>query len=139
MTETLTPEQYHEELAKTKKGKTNKYRNKRCEYDGHTFDSLAECERYKELKILQATRNIRHLELQPRFGLTMSRIHKTDWASQLICHYVADFAYDEFINGKWVYVVEDVKGGKATQTDVFKLKRKMFEFQYNTKIRIIGG
>ena len=139
-TERMNIAQYRKRVRDIAPGVKNKFGNKPCEYDGHKFDSIAEAERYKELKILQATKNIRDLELQPKFPLTLSRIGKTDWDNTTLGYYVADFSYDEFQRGKgWVHVVEDVKGGKATQTPLFNWKRKHFEFQYQTKIRITGA
>jgi hypothetical protein len=34
----------------------NKYNNKKVEYDGYKFDSIKECTRYKQLKLLERAR-----------------------------------------------------------------------------------
>jgi hypothetical protein len=48
--------------------------------------------------------------------------------------YIADFEYIQ--DGK--YIVEDVKGGSATQTAVFRIKRKMFLARYRDRaLRIV--
>ena len=98
----------------------NKYRNKKVIVDGEEFDSKKEGNRYKELRLLERAGEISNLELQPRFLLQDS--FKKNGRTFRKIEYVADFKYIE--NGKTI--VEDVKG---MQTDVFKLKHKIFETQ----------
>lgn len=107
----------------------NKYRNKKVIVDGKKFDSKKEGDRYKELKLLERAGEISNLELQPRF-LLQDKFKKNGKTYRKI-EYVADFKYIE--NGK--AIVEDVKG---MQTDVFKLKHKIFEKTYpDLELRII--
>lgn len=107
----------------------NKYRNKKVIVDGKKFDSKKEGDRYKELKLLERAGEISNLELQPRF-LLQDKFKKNGKTYRKI-EYVADFKYIE--NGK--KIVEDVKG---IQTDVFKLKHKIFEKVYpDLELRII--
>ncbi len=107
----------------------NKYRNKKVVVDGEEFDSIRESQRYKELKLLERAGKIKNLELQPRF-LLQDSFKKNGRVFREI-EYVADFQYIE--NGKTI--VEDVKG---MQTDVFKLKHKIFEKVYpDLELRII--
>lgn len=107
----------------------NKYRNKKVILDDYVFDSIQESRRYKELKILLKAGKIQNLELQPRFLLQES--FKKNGKTYRKIEYVADFQYTE--NKKTI--VEDVKG---MQTDVFKLKHKLFEKKYpNLELRII--
>lgn len=107
----------------------NKYRNKKVQVDMYVFDSIAESKRYKELKLLERAGEIQDLELQPRF-LLQEAFKKNGKAYRKI-EYIADFKYIE--NGKTV--VEDVKG---MQTDVFKIKHKLFEKKYpDLELRII--
>ena len=61
------------------------------------------------------------MQLQPRFLLQES--FKKNGKTFRKIEYIADFMYEE--DGK--VIVEDVKGMK---TDVFKLKRKLFEYKY---------
>ena len=100
----------------------NKYRNKKVIVDGEEFDSKKEGNRYKELKLLLKAGKISNLELQPRF-LLQDGFKKNGRTFRKI-EYIADFKYIE--NGKTI--VEDVKG---MQTDVFKLKHKIFEKVYS--------
>ena len=44
--------------------------------------------------------------------------------------YTADFQYTEVQFFRDQIIVEDVKGGKATQTELFKVKVKMFKKLY---------
>lgn len=107
----------------------NKYRNKKVVMDNIEFDSRLEANRYIELKLLQRAGKIKSLELQPRF-LLQEGFKKNGKIFRKI-EYIADFKYIE--NGKTI--VEDVKG---MQTDVFKLKHKIFEKVYpDLELRII--
>jgi hypothetical protein len=107
----------------------NKYRNKKVIVDEKEFDSKREGNRYKELKLLERAGEIKDLELQPRFLLQDS--FKKNGRTFRKIEYVADFKYIE--NGK--AIVEDVKG---MQTDVFKLKHKIFEKVYpDLELKII--
>lgn len=107
----------------------NKYRNKKVQVDMYVFDSIAESRRYKELKLLEKAGKIQNLELQPHFLL--QEAFKKNGRTFRKIEYIADFKYIE--NGK--IIVEDVKG---IQTDVFKLKHKLFEKKYSDlELRII--
>ena len=107
----------------------SKYRNKKIQIDRYVFDSIAEGQRYRELTLLEKAGKISNLELQPKF-LLQDSFRKNGKTYRKI-EYVADFQYTE--NGKTI--VEDVKG---IQTDVFKLKHKLFEKKYpDLELRII--
>lgn len=107
----------------------NKYKNKEIIIDNKKFQSIAEGKRYKELKLLLRAKKISNLELQPHF-LLQDRFKKNGKTYRKI-EYIADFKYIE--NGKTI--VEDVKG---IQTDVFKIKHKLFENKYpELELRII--
>lgn len=107
----------------------NKYRNKKVQVDMYVFDSIQESRRYKELKLLERAGKIQNLELQPHF-LLQDSFRKNGKTFRKI-EYIADFKYIE--NGKTI--VEDVKG---IQTEVFKIKHKIFEKIYpELELRII--
>lgn len=99
----------------------NKYKNKKTQVDMYVFDSAREAKRYKELKLLERAGEISNLELQPHFLLQDS--FKKNGRTYRKIEYVADFKYIE----KGKIIVEDVKG---IQTDVFKIKHKLFEKIY---------
>ena len=101
----------------------------KCQGRVHMFDSKAEASRFLELLAMEQAKVIGGLEVHPRFDLRME--------DQKVAAYIPDFSY-------WIKkgigeerIVEDVKGGKATDTPVFKLKMKMFEIQYGIKLTIV--
>lgn len=107
----------------------NKYRNKKIIVDDYIFDSIQESRRYKELKLLLRAGQIKDLELQPHFLLQEG--FKKNGKTYRKIEYIADFKYIE----KGKTKVEDVKG---LQTDVFKIKHKLFEKKYpDLELRII--
>lgn len=100
----------------------NKYRNKKIVIDNIKFDSKLEANRYAELKLLQRAKVISNLRLQVPFVLQEG--FKKNGKSYQAIKYIADFVYEE--NGRTV--VEDTKG---IETDVFKIKHKLFEKKYS--------
>jgi hypothetical protein len=84
--------------------------------DGIRFPSKKEARRYGALKLLLQAGAITELELQPRYTLHGTR-------GEPVCVYVADFRYHDGT----VIVVEDCKG---FLTPLFKLKKKLFEQEY---------
>ena len=100
-----------------------KYRNKKIVIDGIEFDSKKEGNRYRELKILEKAGLIRELELQPAFLLIPA--FKKNGKTYRKTTYIADFKYFDVEKDK--YIIEDTKGFK---TDLYKLKKKLFEYQY---------
>jgi len=114
--------------------KPNKYGAKRTVVDGQTFDSRAEARRWQELVMLRRANKIGDLQRQVRIPLMCH-------GGEVIGHYIPDFVYYELDElGRNVRkVTEDVKGGTATQTALFKWKAKHFAAQYGYEITIIGG
>lgn len=102
----------------------SKFNNKVCEYNGHKFDSKKELNRYLELLILERAKEIRDLELQPRFRIEIK--------GKKICDYYGDFRY--YDNVKKRFIVEDVKG---MRTEVYRLKKKLVEAILGIKIEEI--
>ncbi|WP_053942363.1 DUF1064 domain-containing protein [Kallipyga gabonensis] len=103
----------------------SKYNAKRTKVLGHTFDSKAEANRFLYLKALEQKGEILDLELQPRFPLLDSYVNGEGKRIRPIS-YVADFRYKDAESGE--VVIEDVKG---RETDVYRLKKKLFENKYN--------
>jgi hypothetical protein len=102
----------------------NKYNSKKVTIDGYTFDSAKEARRYSNLVLMQKAGIISGLTLQPAFELQEK--YKKNGRSVREIKYIADFSYLE--NGK--LVIEDVKAADNFKTDVYKLKKKLFEFKY---------
>ena len=130
----------------------NKYRNKKIVYDGITFDSVKEQNRYSQLKLLVRAGRISHLELQKPFELIPAQyeqvptgeiyqrgVHKGEAKTRKICIekavvYIADFAYIE----NDTQIVEDVKGYRdpsSTAYAKYVIKRKLMLHKYGIKIR----
>lgn len=108
--------------AATKKPLKPKYKNKKTIVDGIKFDSKKEAERYKELVLMQEAGEIKGLLLQPVYILQEKFIDNQGIKHKAIT-YKADFSYLKDIKE----IVEDVKG---FETDVFKIKEKLFLKRY---------
>lgn len=100
-----------------------KYHNKNITIDGIKFDSKKEARRYTELKWLEKAKEITDLKLQVPFEL-QPKFNKNGKTYRAI-QYIADFVYFDIKQDK--YIVEDTKGFK---TDVYMLKKKIFEYKY---------
>ena len=107
----------------TAKPRRNKYNAKPVSAFGLTFDSHAEYVRWIELRSLQADGEIIGLMLHPSFELQPAFISANGQRYRAIT-YTADFEYMR----DGVRVIEDVKGGKATQTRDFVLRWKMLAY-----------
>lgn len=101
----------------------NKYGNRKIIVDGIKFDSKLEANRYQELKILKKIGEIKDLDRQVKFELQPS--YKKNGKTIRAIYYIADFVYYDLNKKK--KIVEDTKGFK---TEVYKLKKKLFEFKY---------
>lgn len=119
-----------------KRTSSSKYRNRKVQYDGYKFDSLRECERYKELCLLQDAGDIIKLEVQPKFPLRVAgkdvKIRSERYPNGRKVSYFADFAYYDEAAGK--RIVEDVKGA---DTPMSRLKRALVEAQYGVPVIIV--
>lgn len=115
-----------------KKRKYNNTPTTRITADGTEirFDSKGEASRFDELMILLNAGKIYELKLQPQF--TLQEAYTTPEGVRVrAIRYVADFSYNTG-NG---LVVEDVKGGKATQTRVYKLKKKLMQDRFGITVQ----
>jgi len=102
----------------------SKYNAKPSVYDGYTFASKAEMNRYIELSLLQSTGKIADLELQPKYELVKSFTTHTGEKIRALS-YIAYFRYLDMATNR--IIVEDVKGVK---TEVYKIKRKLLLWKY---------
>ena len=107
--------------------KKSKYGAKKIEIDGIKFDSKRESERYTVLKYLESIGDITDLQLQVPFELQPKYI--MDGKTVRAIKYVADFVYKDK-NGNTV--VEDSKGYRTKE---YLLKKKLFEYKFNLKIK----
>ncbi|MEK4029391.1 DUF1064 domain-containing protein [Pseudobacillus sp. FSL P4-0506] len=100
----------------------SKYGSKKVGVDGIAFDSKAEAKYYEHLKRLQANEQILFFRTQPRY-LLQEAFMKNGVTHRKI-EYVADF---EVHKKDGSIEVIDIKG---VETEVFKIKRKLFEKRY---------
>lgn len=108
--------------------RTSKYNAKKVEIDGIKFDSKAEGEYYLHLKQQVSERQILGFERQKRMLLQEGFSVEGVKGKIRPIFYVVDFIITEN-DGKITYI--DVKG---VETDVFKLKKKLFMKRYNTAL-----
>lgn len=108
----------------------SKYHSKKVIIDGIKFDSKREGEYYQKLKILEKQGLIKDLELQKEYLLQDKFIINGKTRRKIT--YRADFSYVSTEDDK-LHVV-DVKGFK---TELYKLKKKLFEYKYNIEIEEI--
>ena len=109
----------------------NKYYSQKVTYDGHTFDSKKEMQRYYELKLMERAGVISDLKLQVPFELIPSQYINKKCVERGV-NYIADFVYTE--GGKMI--VEDVKGYKKGQAyAIFSVKRKLMLYIHGIRIK----
>jgi Protein of unknown function (DUF1064) len=107
--------------APASKGK-RKYNNQPTPTDAGMADSKAEAERWGELRLLERAGEIAALRFHPRYKLPGGVVFEAD---------------SDYYEGGCL-IVEDVKGGKATQTAAFKMKwRQMAECYPDAVLRIV--
>lgn len=104
------------------KPKKNKYNNIKTTVDGIKFDSKKEADYYCQLKILKRAGEIKDFGLQPRYELQPT--FKKNGTTHRAITYVADFV---IVNNDGTTEIIDVKG---VETQVFKIKKKLFEYKY---------
>ena len=124
----ISKEVYNKLINNSITAKENKYHNVKTKVDGIKFDSIKESKRYYQLKLLEKAKLITELELQKKFELQPSYINDNGEKIRAI-YYIADFFY--YDKTKQKYIVEDVKGYR---NEVYKLKKKIFEYQYSNLV-----
>lgn len=104
----------------------NKYHNVKVYVGGERYDSRKESKRAIELGLMARGGLIRDLRRQVPFVL-QEGYTSNQGAKVRPIYYNADFVY--FDVERNMLVVEDVKS-PATRTQVYKLKKKLFEAKY---------
>ena len=102
----------------------NKFHAKKCTFNGLTFDSKHERDRYIELTLMEKAKAIQDLKCQVSFPL----IPKSKYGREI--KYVADFTY--YCEGE--LVVEDTKS-PATKTPLYRLKKRLLAEKYGLVIK----
>lgn len=110
--------------------RSNKYnvadKSKRRVY-GMVFDSRLESEMYLVVRSEQEKDNIKDLELQKEFVLQDAFTDAAGFRHQKVSYFADFYFYD---NRQKRYRVVDCKGMK---TDLFRLKKKMFNHKFKDK------
>ena len=119
-----TKEQYMDYLG-AKQPKKSKYNNQKTMVDGIKFDSKKEAEYYCQLKLLKQAGEIKDYRLQPRYELQPA--FKKNGKKYRAITYIADFV---ITNNDGTTEVVDVKSSKTFKTQVYRIKKKMFEYKY---------
>lgn len=111
-----------------------KYRAQPTEVEGIRFASIREAQRYQELRLLERAGEIRNLETQPSFPITINgrqvRVRSKGYPNGRAMKAVMDFAY--FDGNR--RVIEDVKG---MDTPVSRIKRALVEAIYGVRVEIV--
>lgn len=108
----------------------SKFKNKKVIFDGMTFDSKKECERYKVLKAWQEMGVISDLRTQVAFVLARGIKIAGEARKRPSVRYVADFFYVK----DGVQVVEDVKSAITRKDKVYRLKKHLMKVVYNIDV-----
>lgn len=132
-------------MANWRRKRSNKFNNKRCEFDGLKFDSKKELERYKVLRALECSGDIRDLVVHPRFPFEFpdgGKIVIKGEKRNTTARYTADFSYYIAKDGVFgakegAFIVEDVKSSFTAKQSEFKLRRAIFEYIYGVDLKIV--
>ncbi len=123
----ISQEVYNKLLSNSIDQKKNKYNNTKVEYKGIKFDSIKEMKHYQLLEYLQKIGEIKELKLQvpyeliPKYKINNKTVRK--------CVYLADFTYITTKDDK-LHVIDT----KGFRTDVYRLKKKLFEYKYGVEV-----
>lgn len=110
--------------------RAGKYNNKVQQFEGMTFDSTAELNRFLHLRILVRAKEITKLRRQVPY-LLIPKTARPSGGSERECTYLADFVY---VDRTGVEVVEDVKGAVTPE---FVIKRKLMLHLHGIEIRLV--
>lgn len=92
----------------------------------HLFDSKAESARYAQLHWWRKAKQISNLVVQPEYPIEVAGV--------VVGKCIADFSYTD---NEGHHIVEDIKGGNATDTAISKFKRKCVVAQYGINIQVV--
>lgn len=143
----LTAKQFRSKFLGKKKvvGKGQKFGNKKVVNEYGVFDSIKEADTYAKFVLLMKSGAISNLRRQVKYELiptqwreeeaqpkTKTTIKRKCIARKAV--YTADIVYTDKQGND---VVIDVKGGKATQTEAYGLRKKLMLWRYGIEIKEI--
>lgn len=123
-------------LPLTKAKRANKFNARKVDYDGYTFGSIKEYERYLVLKEMDATGEISGLCVHPKFRFDVKGrkllIRSKGFPNGKQVTWTPDFQY---IRPGLGLITEDVKGKRGfrrspTDDKYYRLKKAIFECLY---------
>lgn len=120
--------------SRNRERKPSKYKNKRVVYDGHNFDSKAEAQYYIDLTEQKKKGEIADFRMQVPYILQDGYPCPATGRKIRPITYIADFVVTLSDGNE---AVRDVKGSKGFMTEVFKIKKKLFEYRYKIPLEII--
>lgn len=107
----------------------SKYHATKINYNGMTFDSKKEANRYKELVYMEDRGLILGLRCQVRY-VVIPKQRDANGKAVRECAYIADFVYQQ--DGETI--VEDVKGYRTPE---YTIKKKLMLKEYGITVREI--
>lgn len=117
--------------AKPKAGRS-KFNSQKVEFDGMTFDSKKELNRYIELKAMQQRGEIYGLEHHTKFELAPKTKVDGEKRAKPAIRYFADFTY---YNPVGDYIVEDVKSVATRKLASYRTKKHLMKTVLNIDVR----
>lgn len=124
--------------------KRRKYGNKKCEFQGITFDSIKERDRYIFLKEAEEKGLIRNLQRQKTFELipkitekVIKHLKTKDKIEEKFIQHNITYTCDFYYEKDFQFVVEDVKASSKPYAidEVYKIKEKLFRWRFGYSIR----
>ena len=132
-----SPQDHPPEMRMEQEPPRSKYHNVKVVVDGERFDSKREAQYWQELKLREKAGEITNLRRQVAFEL-LSPSADRGFIFVVVAQYVADFVFDQTDpEGQLHQHVQDVKGGKATRTALYQLKKKWLYLQSGIEIEEI--
>lgn len=108
----------------------SKYGAQKTTFQGRTFDSKREAERFAELRYRQMGKQISDLQCQVKFELIPNQKDENGKVIERAVTYIADFVYKDLRTGQTV--VEDAKG---CRTKDYIIKRKLMLQVHGIRIK----
>ena len=115
------------------KRKKPKYGNLKAEEDGHKFDSQKEYKRYKQLRMLERTGQIKDLQHHVKFEIAPAVHFPSKKSPSLPRYYEADFVYTITKTGQ--RIVEDVKSTTTAKNQLYLLKKHLMMDKHGIEIQ----
>jgi len=112
----------------------SKHKAVKREYNGMTFDSGRELQRWQELELMQRTGEIIHLVRQVPFELAPSVV--LDGRKKPAIRYIADFAYWT-ATGCPEFIVEDAKSPHLRNNPVFRIKMHLLKLEHGIEVTLV--